>query len=112
MIDLSEFKFDDAFLRATEEDTIEIYLSGPKEYLENKYEDVIATELVFVIKDYKDVEKAYVDNAAIMPTCYDEEANYYADFDWVPLNKDGYYTKEVALYVRKLAKIGGCKYID
>ena len=112
MIDLSKFKFDDAFLRTVEENTIEIYLSGPKEYLENKYKNVIATELVFVIKNYQDAEKAYVDNAAIMPTCYDGKADCYEDFDWIPLNEDGYYTKEVALYVRKLAKIGGCKYID
>lgn len=109
MIDLSNFKFDDAVFY-DDENTLQIYLSGSKEWLEDKYEDAISTELVFVLKNYNNIDNIYIDSAEISPTRYNEDEDYYEDYDWEPL--DTCYTKEAALLVRKLAKIGGCNYID
>lgn len=109
MIDLSEFKFDDATFY-NDEDTLQIYLRGSKEYVEDKHKDAISTELVFVLKNYNDIDSIYIDSAEISPTRYDEDGDYYEDYDWEPLNCC--FTKEAALLVRKLAKIGGCNYID
>ena len=111
MIDLSNFKFDDAMFY-DDENNLQIYLSGSKEYFEDKYDNVEATELVFVLKNYNDLDKIYIDSAEISPTRYNQEEDYYEDYDWEPINEDGAYTKETALYIRKLAKIGGCKYLD
>ena len=111
MINLLDFKFDDA-VPYGDVNTLQIYLSGSKKYFEDKYDDVEATELVFILKNYNDLNKIYVDSVEISPTRYNKEDGYYEDYDWEPLTNDCYFTKEVALYVRKLAKIGGCKYLD
>ena len=111
MINLSDFKFDDA-VPYDDGNNLQIYLSGSKEYFEDKYDNVEATELVFVLNNYNDLNKMYVDSVEISPTRYNEEEDYYEDYDWEPLTDDYYFTKEVALYVYKLAKTGGCKYLD
>ena len=80
MIDLSKLVFDEAML-GTEENQIHILFTAPKEWLEDRYEDIVSTEVSFTINEYK-TEKAYIDYAAISPTRYNEDEDQYEDYDW------------------------------
>ena len=84
MIDLSEMKYQEAFDLVESmqiEGVVALYFTAPTEWLEDRYEDIVSTELQFEIYD-KDTDHPWFNYIGMSPTRYNEEYDQYEDYDW------------------------------
>lgn len=97
MIDLKDFGLDDVYTENDGED-VSIYLIGKVDYVKDKYteKDLIATELWFVISNYKDEKTMAVESVMISPVRYDRELEEYEDYDWNNLKEDELFDVTIA----------------
>lgn len=113
MIDLSEAKYQEAFdlvESAQVEGAVALYFTAPKEWLENKYEDVVSTELQFEIYG-KNTDQPWFNYIGMSPTRYNQEEDQYEDYDWTECELISYIGINgiTAAQILELARKGGYK---
>ena len=97
MIDLKDFGLSDVWVENDGKD-VSIYLMGKVDYVKDKYteKDLVATELWFVISNYKDENAMAIDSIMISPVRYDRRYEEYEDYDWKDLDEDELFDVTIA----------------